>query len=473
VQHLLWEGRVEEPDLAFVEAERTTLEATGYSGFLSDNEYFRRCYVDTNLANWQTDQSTKYADRFSVGIEDDDKLVLRVSCSGGDPGQKLTDDCNCRAYWQLFGGTDTTQSIKALKFHYVADNLEDSLRVDLYGRDKLSGGSVNRHIWSAPVEFAPSGNVSLDATDIGSDVRVLVFKLRQYGYTITTYTDLSGGYTDEWSLFSGIAFDKLRVFASDLGANVTPERVVRDAVLDLVDDEHIDFPDTSGLVLEHVDFSDPTTVGQAIEDMNAMLDWNYGFTDGQVFFYRKPWTAGTVPMGELIVTSFADPRLISWDVRRSYQDCYNRVVAHYIKTNGRLDSVTVQDAEGPLGSTWRTHYLDLTDVCSTEADATLVATAALRDGLWPKPTGSITLADGAHLASGIEVPATYLRPGMMVVNLDLRPEQGGRIMVTNVQGTLVARQATLGVGARVNRLDRLLARRELGAKRRRRTRRHR
>ena len=86
-QHILWEGRVEEPDLGFVEADRLTIEATGYSGYLSDDEYFRRCYVDGIIASWQTDQSTKYSDRFTVGIEDDDKLVLRVSCQGGDPGQ--------------------------------------------------------------------------------------------------------------------------------------------------------------------------------------------------------------------------------------------------------------------------------------------------------------------------------------------------------------------------------------------------
>ena len=286
--------------LGFVEADRWTVEATGYVGYLGDDEYFRRLYVDSSLANWQTDQSTKYADRFSVGIEDNDKLVMRVSCYGGDPVQVLHDGMNCRAYWQLFDGITTTQQISAFKFGYQANNFADSLRCRLYGRDKLSGGSVNTLLWTSPASYEPSGDVSLDAEDIGDDVKVLVFKLDQVGEVITQYTDTSGTSVDAWALFCGIAFDDLRVYASSLGANVTPERVVRDAVLTLVDDDHIDFPDTSSYALEHVDFSDPTTVQQAIEDMNAMLDWDYGFDDGQTFFFRKPWTAATVPAGELI-----------------------------------------------------------------------------------------------------------------------------------------------------------------------------
>lgn len=465
--HLLWEGRLEEPDLDFVEAERWTVEATGYVGYLEDDEYFRRTYVDNSLTSWQTDQATRYADRFSVGIEDDDKLVLRVACYGGDPGQVLADGMNCRAYWQLFDGVTTTQQITAFKFHYLLSGLDTSLRCRLYGRDQLSGGSVNRLIWTAPAEFDDEDDVSLDANDIGDDVRVLVFKFDQVGSTITEYTDLSSSVAD-WSLFSGIAYSDLRVFASDLNANVTPERVVRDAVLTLVDDDHIDFPDTSGFTLEHVDFGDPTTVGQAVQDMNAMLDWDWGFEDGQSFFFRKPWTVANVPMSELIVTSFVDPCLVSWDVRRSYQDCYNKVVAHYLKPSGRMASVTVSDEEGPLGNTWRTKFLDLTDTCNNATDATTVATAYLRDGLWPKPTGSATIVDYAHLAAGIDVPAIYLRPGMRVVNLDLAPEDGGRMLVTSVTGSLLQRQITLEVGTLSNRMDRLLARRELGAKRKKR-----
>ena len=308
--------------------------------------------------------------------------------------------------------------------------------------------------------------MSLNAGDIGDDVNVLVFKLEQVGETITTYTDPSAAYVDEWSLFVGIAFDDVHVYASDLGANVTPERIVRDAVLTLVDDDHIDFPDVSGYVLEHADFSDPTTVGQLVEDVNQMLDWNYGFDDGQTFFYRKPWTSATVPLGELIVTSFVDPNLGEWGVRRDWQDCCNKVVAHYTKKNGRVSSVTVSDAEGPLGAQWKTKFLDLTDTCNSSSDATLVATQRLRDGLWPKPTGSIPMKGDAHLAVGMDVPAIYLRPGMMVVNLDVQPEKGGRLLVTSVSGRLVNREITLEVGTRSTRLDRLMARRELGAKRR-------
>jgi len=281
-----------------------------------------------------------------------------------------------------------------------------------------------------------------------------------------TYTDLSAEYVDEWALFAGIAFDDIRVYASDLGANVTPERIVRDAVLTLVDDDHIDFPDVSGYVLGHADFSDPTTVGQIVEDVNQMLDWNYGFDDAAVFFYRKPWSPGNVPLGELIVTSFVDPNLGEWGVRRDWQDCCNKVVAHYTKKNGRVSSVTVSDSEGPLGAQWKTTFLDLTDTCNSSSDATLVATQRLRDGLWPKPTGSIPMKCDAHLAMGIDVPAIYLRPGMMVVNLDVQPEKGGRMLVTSVAGRLVDREITLEVGTRSTRLDRLMARRELGAKRR-------
>jgi len=472
-QHLLWEGRVEEPDIGFVEADRLTIEATGYNGYLSDDEYFRRCYVDGIIASWETDQSTKYSDRFTVGIEDDDKLVMRVSCQGGDPGQTLHDGMNCRAYWQLFDGIPTTQQISAFKFHYTGDNLDVSLRCKLYGRDKLSGGSVNRLIWTSPATFAPDDDVSLDAGDIGDDVTVLVWRFEQVGEVVTSYTDADSSSVDDWYLFSGIAFDDLRVYASDLGANVTPERIVRDAVLSLVDDDHIDFPDTSGYVLEHADFSDPTTVGQLIEDVNQMLDWNYGFDDGQTFFYRKPWTAATVPGHQLIVTSFVDPNLGEWGVRRDWQDCCNKVVAHYTRQNGRVSSVTVSDAEGPLGAQWKTKFLDLTDTCNSSSDATLVATQRLRDGLWPKPTGSIPMKGDAHLWGGVDVPAIYLRPGMMLVNLDVQPEKGGRMLVTSVAGRLVDREITLEVGTRSTRLDRLMARRELGAKRRPRKRRRR
>jgi hypothetical protein len=471
--HGLWEGRVAEPDIAFVEADRLTIEATGYSGYLSDDEYFRRCYVDGIIASWQIDQATSYASVFSVGIEDDDKLVLRVAAdlAGTADYVHLKDGYHCRAYWQLFDGIPTTQMITACKFHYQDNNVNTGatgLQAKLYGRDALSGGSFNRLIWTAPATSGPyyndSGDVSLDATDIGSDVTCLVWRLEQVGDQ--GYAGQTDPALDAWDICDGIAYDDLRVYASDLGANVTPERIVRDAVRTLVDDDHIDFPDVSGYVLEHADFSDPTTVGQLIEDVNQMLDWNYGFDDGQTFFYRKPWTPATVPLGELIVTSFVDPNLGEWGVRRDWQDCCNKVVAHYTKKNGRVGSVTVSDAEGPLGAQWKTKFLDLTDTCNSSTDATLVATQRLRDGLWPKPTGSIPMSGDAHLAVGIDVPAIYLRPGMMVVNLDVQPEKGGRMLVTSVAGRLVGRSITLEVGTRSTRLDRLMARRELGAKRR-------
>lgn len=468
-QHRLWEGRCEEPDLPYRWAPRINVEANGYGGYLTDDEYFMRCYADNDLANWQTDQATQYADRFSIGIEDDDKLVMRVRVIGnGDMATVIESGMNCRTYWQLFRGITTTQQITALKFAYAANGFDDDLRCRIYGRDKLTGWTINRVIWTSPNAFAPSGTVSLDANDIGSGVRVLVARLEA---TTNVNYGIGSGEPDDWRLTFGIAFSNVRVYASDLGSNITPERVVRNAVLGIVDDDHIDFPDASGFSLEHCDFSDPTTIAQVVEDMNAMLDWNWGFDDGAVFFYRRPWTAATVPPGELVVTSYADPAMIDWSVRQNFLDAYNRVVAHYMRPNGRPGRVTVSNTEGPLGSTMRTRFIDLTDVCSSAADATTVANAHLASSLWPAPTGTITLRGDAHLAAGIDVPALYLRPGMMIRNLDIAadvvgpPEQRGRMLITHVSGRLAAREVTVQVGIRADRLSRILARRQHAAKR--------
>jgi hypothetical protein len=461
-QHLLWEGRVEEPDLAYREADKLTIAATGYGGLLDDDEYFRRLYADGGIDSWQLDQSNQFADRFNVEIENDGNLVLKVAASSAADYPTLLDTgMNCRAYWQLFGGIPTNQSVTGVKFHYVSQ-LSGLLRVRLYARDALTGWSFNRVAWTSPELASDEDDVSLSAVDIGDDAVVLVFRLE--ALTPCGYIDLSTGY-ETWGIISGIALSDMRVFASPLGANVTPERIVRDCVLTMVDDDHIDFPDASGYTLQHVDFSDPTTVRQAIEDIDRMLDWDYGFEDGQVFFYRKPWTAATVPDGELIVTSYADPNLANWGVRRSFADCYNKVVVHYTKRNGRVGAVTVSRADGPLGATWRTKYVDLTSECDNLTDATTAANLELAATFWPLPTGSIDLTGMAHLAAGVDVPAIYLRPGMMIVNMD----EGVRMLVTSVTGHLLDRTITLEVGTRSTKLDRMTARHELGARKKKRT----
>jgi len=470
--HTLFEGRVEEPSVDFMEANSRELACGGYSGYLADIDSFRRCYVSGDPGAWAFDQATPYASLFSSGIEDGDRIVVRVA-AGADASSPthLPLRANARAYWQLFDGDATSETIRGFKADYVVDSFDEGLGATLHGRDKLTGGSIDRVLWTAPSVFHTTGTISLDADDIGNDITCLVLILRQGDGAISDYADTGGEDPDVWSVYAGVGLSEPRVYGSELGFDVSPEAVVKDIVLTVVDEDHTDFPDSSGVVLGDLYIKDRITQGQAIEQVNAALDWNYGFGEGHVFHYRKPWTKDTVPRTELVCVSMADPRMGDWSVRLDYTSCCNRVVAEYQTTLG-VRSVTVQDGEGPLGTSWRSKTLDLTGSVSDHDTAVTLATKYLQDNLWPKPTGSLTLRDKAHLACGIDLPALQVLPGMMVYNMDVPEEDGGGcLLITSIDGSLVAREVTINVGVRSNRLDRWMAAKELKVRARKRRRR--
>ena len=483
-QHALFEGRVEEPDVTFTGDDKRDLECTGFSAYLQDDETFRRCYVDSSVEHWKFDQIASYASAFSIGIEDTQRLVMRVAADLTGPtstGVPVKDGEHVRMYWELFDGAlgDSAETIQGFKFHYQTNNVHTgtpTLTAKLYGRDKLSGGSIDRLLWTAPATSGPyyngSGNVSLDATDIGSDITCLVFILGETGDC--GYAGQTDPTLDTWDLCDGISITLPRVYGSACGAVITPEGVVADLVNSIVDSDHTDFPDASGMVIGQLYFDQCTTIADAIAQVNSLLDWSWGFDEGSVFFYRKPWEAATAPDVETIVVSMADPLMSEWSVRLDYAECCNKVVASYQATPDKTDTVTVSETDGPLGDTWRVKYLDLTGQCDDADTALAVATRYLADNLWPKPTGSCTLKDAAHLACGLTAKAIHAKPGMMLYNMDVPVERGGgRLLITSVDGSLLDRAITLNVGVRSNRMDRWLSALELKAKavRRRRARR--
>ena len=490
--HTLWEGRVEEPEITFSGDDERGLECTGYIAYLEDEGAFRRCYVDGSLLNWQFDQCTSYSEVFTVGIEDqggdirendgakapDGRMVMRVSAdlAGSiDTHVTLKEGFNCRMYWRLFqgqSGTDLTADvISGFKFRYESHGIRTgspNLMCKLYARDKLSGGEVNRLLWTHPAVAAnppdDHGTVTLDANDIGNDVKVLVFKLVQEDDDLG-YVGQADPELDDWDISNGVSITDPRVYASELGTNITPERVVEDMVEAIVDEDHRDFYDTSGQTIGHLYFEDFVSINEAVAQVNRLLDWNYGFGEGGVFYYEKPWTAATVPADQLIVTSMVDPKMSNWNVRMDYSECYNKVVAEYQATPKRTDTVVVKESDGPLGSHWRVKTLDLTGECDDETEATTVATRYLADHLWPKPTGSVDLTDTVHLACGLDIPAVQVKQGMMIYNMDIPSERGGGyLLITSIDGSLIDRRLTANVGVRSDRLDRWLARNELKAR---------
>ena len=460
--HLLWEGRVEEPGVVDREAGTQLVECTGYISQLEDNEAFICNFIDTEIGNWNTTQCTRFADRFNVEtIDDADTPKLALSAR---QGIEIVTGANARAYWYPTN-THNGAMVRHVTFRVTANGLGGDIRIALYACDYP--GDDKTLLWSRTTDCT-NLDVEIEEEDIPATTACLVFRIEQVGDDVT-YLVYGTGDPETWGLYYGAEISRIKVYGSSLSDTVTPEAVVGYLADYVTDEDHRDFPDASSMTIGQLAYFEPTTPRAVLEDVNAVLDWNYGMDDGQVFFYRKPWTPATVPPSETVVVSAADPGLVSWDVRLDWHDTYNQVVAYYTKPNGRYGNLMVWDYEGPIGGPTpaRTKFLDLRGLCDSASEATTIANRVLAEVLWPRPTGSVTLKGDCTLGNGYRMPAIYLRPGMMVKNPDLRiedtgdPANKGLMLVTAVSGRLVDRQITLTLGTRDSRMDRILARQAL------------
>lgn len=459
--HLLWAGRVEEPGLAHREARTQSIECTGHIAALEDSDCFLCNYVDTEIGNWDTTQCTRFADRFEVGTIDDDdvpKLVLRART-----GILVPKDANARAYWYPTNARVGAMA-RRVKFTVTAIGLVGDLRLRLYA--SRYPGAAKTQIWSRTTDCEDLA-VDITSASIPSDTACLTFRIENL--ESVTYMVYGDGDPETWGLVLGAEISNIRVYGSSLDHTVTPERVAGH-VFDLIaDDEHRDLPDASGLTVGQLAYFEPgTTARRVLDDVNALVDWDYGMGAGEVVYFRKPLTAATAPPDQIVVVSRADPRLVGWDVRLDWADVANHITAYYTKPNGRYGVVNVSDYEsGPL-TTEKQRFLDLRGICDSADEATAIAQRALADALWPRATGTVTLRDTCTLANGFnEMPAIHITPGMLLLCPDLRPEdtgdpaERGHMLITHVRGSLAKREIVLTVGRRARTLDMLLARREL------------
>jgi hypothetical protein len=466
--HLLWEGRVEEPGVVDRGSGKQTVECTGYISALSDLPIVRN-YIDTDIGNWETTQCTRFADRFDVEVVDDadtPKLVLKAR-----QGVEIVTGANARAYWYPTN-TDGGSTVYHVKFRVSANALDGTLRIALYAAD--SPGESKTLLWSRTTDCTDL-DVDIEHGDIPATTACLIFRIEQVGDDLT-YLVFGTGDPETWGLYYGAEISRIKVYGcSETDDVVTPEAVVADIASIVTDADHRDMPDASGTIIGQLAYFEPTSPREVIEDVNATLDWDYGMDDGQVFFFRKPWTAATCPNNQIVVVSNADPCLAGWDLRLDWEECWNHILAYYTKPNGRYGNVSVYDYfGGPIEyPTVRQKFLDLRGVCDSSSEATTIANRVLADSLWPKPTGTVTLKGDCTLGNGYRMPAIYLRPGMMLYNPDLRledcgnPQNKGLMLITAVSGRLVERSITLTIGTRDSRLDRILARQELKTKARR------
>jgi hypothetical protein len=336
------------------------------------------------------------------------------------------------------------------------------LKIAVYARDAGPNSGTRTGVWSRITDCEDVDITLAYGTDIPVDTQSLIFRIEEKG-DACTYMVFGSGDPETWGSHYGADISNLRVYGSTLDDDVTPERVMADLAAVIADDAEERDCEVTGYTIGQLCVADPTTRRQVMEDVNEMLDWNYGFEDNATFFFRQPWTAATVPDSELVVVSSADPCLRSWDVRIDRSELCNRVVCYYAKPNGYTGVVTVSESDGPLGASWKTKFLDLRDSCESVTAAGTEAQRYLDQHLWPKLTGTLTLAGDVMLANGAQIPALHIRPGMMLRNIDVDPDPH---MIEHVTGRLRAREATLTLGKRASRLDIFMAREQLKAKRR-------
>lgn len=427
-----------------------SVTARGYFDALKDDESFRRCYIDKDLSRWEDLQSSNRGG-FDVMVGQEDFAGISVIES-----QKYEQNASARLVYRLLDGDPVTGESLSYFGLVIVDTITSSdWKLRLYSRPSPSASSLAL-LWTSTdpgthtLAFS-AGDLDPDAT---GTARCIVLQMIHTG---------SGS-------FSFIGYDpdnmpgaKVTGFTAKAAgiSTLSIENVIADMVSPVTTAAQRSFPDATGMVVRQLVFDEPTTRLDAIRQVNEIVTWQWGFKPGGVFEYRKPWNPATVPDRshyDLLWQSVAPS--LSFD----FGECYNRCVVRYVDRRGNPRSYTATATAAALGTLTRTKVIQAPGGVYDATDAQTVADAFLSEHGRPVASGRILLQGRVRLMDGRTRHCCHMLPGEYITLRDAPSEEERTMRITRVEISPYEQSATIEVGRKPARLDRLLARMDARAK---------
>jgi hypothetical protein len=342
-----------------------------------------------------------------------------------------------------------------------------TFRFSLYGRERRDGPNIEL-LWRAYVESDPAlwSQIDVACGPANPHVRCLVLKLEVLRNYLAPPDDPSVLYAypagDQESQVRpppyGVRILASNVFCSDLGTYNTPERVVADIVKPYWSGEAFQGPDEPTFNIDELVFEDiPKTRLDAIQEIDALLDWDYEATRDS-FTFKPPVTSADARDDELYCVSLADPRLAA-TITPAMDDCCNGVRALYNNVGGRPQEVLLWGVSETLGTRKKCKVLTLPDSIHSKKQARRAATLYLKAHLEPTIAGAPKFVDTVPVASGEDRDCLLMRPGELIEITDA-PLAYRRTQreITSVTLHPLTHEAEVELGAKSRRFDKWLAR---------------
>lgn len=382
---------------------------------------------------------------------------------------------NARAYWHLFGGVADDDRIRNLYMRFMVGGLEaplagDAYQVSVYGREHINGANlVTLH--RENIDLPDIGSVGLDEawrywrtvqfTKRNIDaraVRCIVLKVEALLATPPPgmqNTDYTPHYADQSTTADpppwGVRLLKYRINASPIGTNVTPPRAVRDIVSPYWSGTKVHIT-PSTLALRQLTFDRiPFGRRQALDDVNALLDWDYGVWDGEEFWYN--------PASSSVITIDAkDPR-VTLSVNADVHEVFNACRVLYTNRNGRPRETVVHADGSDIKSPVKAQTIEAPESVRTKSAAIRCGERFLRNRRRAAVTGNATLRG----ISPVWGDAMLLRPQGKVLIQGVPKPFSGPHKITRVQLDPLTWSASLEFGVTSRRFEVWLARVAAGA----------
>lgn len=314
---------------------------------------------------------------------------------------------NARTYWHLFGGVDDVDRTTDLYLRIQIGGTEaplagDAYQVSVYGRQHINGPNLVT-LRRENIDLPDIGSVGLDeawrywrTVEISEhgieahNVKCIVLKvealLADASYTPQN-TDYVPHYADQSTEADpppwGVRILKARINASDLGTNVTPSRAARDIVSPFWDAEHRHIT-SSSLALRQLAYDQiPFSRRQALDDVNALMDWDYGVWDGDEFWYGPPAT-------DVLTIDATDPR-VTLSLNADVHEVFNACRVKYTNRNGRDREVVLHADGSDIASPVKAQTVEAPDSVKTKTAAIRCGQRFLRNHKKATVTGKATL----------------------------------------------------------------------------------
>ena len=374
---------------------------------------------------------------------------------------------NARVYWEMFDGVNDEGIgnlwVRAVDMVFdiggwAALEHGDYFQVSVYGRrfiDSPNLVTMHQDPVSRPAGTSKWKRVTLRHTNADTDVRCIVVKVELI-VASPTPPDKSGEtftYDDQYDTADappwGLRIHSAAIYGSQVGRNVRPDLIFTD----ILDNPGFTYSGPTGTWrAEQLAFTDlPKDRQEGLDEVNAMLGWNYGCWDGSEVEFTLPasGTARTIDA--------ADPRT-TWSVTESLDETYNACRVQYTNKNGKAREVIVHHHTDALSFT-RADTLQAPESIKSEKTAVRFGERYLQAHAKRQVAGSLSITGD----DGVLDPL-LIRPGDTVTMTGPAKFLTGTHEVTSVTLRPLDWTADVQFGTNSKRFDLWLARLAVGAK---------